>query len=149
MPSVASLRAILTTPSGRRFLKYCSASVFNVLMGQGLLQLFYSGFGWSGWAANLAAIIIGTGPAYYISRRWVWEKTGKHSLSGEVLPFWGLNGLGTVLSLLFVAVADSIWDSPLAISGASIAAWFLVWVTKYFAMDKVIFAKREAVVHAG
>lgn len=149
MPSAASLAAMIKTPSGRRFLKYCSVSAFNVVAGQAMLLMFHTGFGWPGWAANLGAIVVGTGPAYLISRRWVWEKTGKHSLSGEVLPFWALNGLGTVLSTLFVGLADVIWKSAVAVSAASIAAWFLVWVIKYFMMDRVVFAKREAIVSTG
>jgi putative flippase GtrA len=147
MPA-AALTDLIRTPSGRRFVRYCSLSAFNVLLGQGLLIFFLSGLGMAGWAANLMAIIVGTGPAYLISRRWVWEKTGKHSLSGEVLPFWALNGLGTVLSTLFVGVADVIWSSPIAVSAASISAWFLVWVLKYFTMDRVVFSSREPVVTA-
>ena len=139
---------LIRTPSGRRFIRYCSLSVFNVLMGQALLYFFHSGLGMAGWAANLMAILVGTGPAYIISRRWVWEKTGKHSLSGEVLPFWALNGLGTVLSTLFVGIADVLWSSALAVSAASISAWFLVWVLKYFTMDRVVFRTREPVVTA-
>jgi putative flippase GtrA len=147
MPA-AALTDLIRTPSGRRFVRYCSLSAFNVLFGQALLIFFHSGLGMPGWLANLTAIIVGTGPAYLISRRWVWEKTGKHSLSGEVLPFWALNGLGTVLSTLFVAVADVIWSSALAVSAASISAWFLVWVLKYFTMDRVVFRAREPVVTA-
>lgn len=148
MPSAASMLVLLRTPSGRRFLKYCSVSAFNVVLGQALLLFFFAGLDWNGWQANLAAIIIGTGPAYYISRRWVWEKTGRHSISGEVLPFWALNGLGTVLSTGFVAAADKMSDNPFAANVASIAAWFLVWVLKYFTMDRVVFREREAAVTA-
>jgi putative flippase GtrA len=147
MPA-AALTGLIRTPSGRRFVRYCSLSAFNVLFGQALLIFFHSGLGMAGWLANLSAIIVGTGPAYLISRRWVWEKTGKHSLSGEVLPFWALNGLGTVLSTLFVGIADVLWSSALAVSAASISAWFLVWVLKYFTMDRVVFRTREPVVTA-
>jgi putative flippase GtrA len=145
MPA-AALTDLIRTPSGRRYVRYCSLSAFNVVMGQVLLLFFHSGLGMAGWLANLTAIVVGTGPAYLLSRRWVWEKTGKHSLSGEVLPFWALNGLGTVLSTLFVGVADVIWKSALAVSAASISAWFLVWVLKYFTMDRVVFRSREPVV---
>jgi putative flippase GtrA len=144
MPPVRALATTLVSEHGRRFAKYCSVSVLNVVLGQALLLSFHSILGWPGWMANLAAIFVGTGPAYLISRRWVWEKTGRHSLSAEVLPFWGLNLFGTVLSTLFVGLADVIWNTPVAISGASITAWFFVWVLKYLTMDRVVFRDRTA-----
>jgi putative flippase GtrA len=145
MSATTSTLDLIRTPTGRKFVRYCSLSAFNVVFGQALLLFFHSVVGMPGWAANLTAIVLGTGPAYIISRRWVWEKTGKHSLSGEVLPFWALNGLGTVLSTLFVGVADVIWQSAIAVSAASISAWFIVWVLKYFTMDRVVFRTREPV----
>lgn len=134
----------LTSAPFRRFLRYCGLSVFNVALGQVLLQLFYTVLGWPGWLSNISAVLVGTGPAYVIARRWVWEKTGKHSLSAEVLPFWSLNLLGTLLSTLSVHVAAQVWGNGFAVGAASISAWFFVWVLKYFTMDRVVFRTRPA-----
>lgn len=125
---------------GVKFMRYCGVSVFNVILGQSLLLFFFKVVGMRAMSANLAAIAIGTLPSYYLARRFVWEKTGKHSLTREVLPFWGLNGLGTLLSTLAVHAAESAsGGSFVAVQSASIGAWMAVWVVKYLLLDRAIF----------
>ena len=92
---------------GLKFMRYCGVSVFNVVLGQSLLLFFFKVVGMRAMTANLAAIAVGTIPSYYLARRFVWAKTGRHSLTREVLPFWGLNGVGTLLSTLSVHAAES------------------------------------------
>ena len=125
---------------GVKFMRYCGVSVFNVLLGQTLLLFFFKVVGMQAAPANLAAIAVGTVPAYYLSRRFVWAKTGKHSLTREVLPFWGLNLVGTVLSTLSVHVAERASDGNyVAVQAASVGAWLFVWVIKYFLLDRAVF----------
>lgn len=134
---------------GVKFVRYCGVSVFNVILGQSLLLLFLLA-GLGAVPANLSAIAVGTLPSYLLARRFVWEKTGRHSMRREVLPFWGINLLGTVLSTISVHFAAQATDSKIAVNAASIGAWFVVWVIKYLLLDKAIFrAKaREAAATA-
>ena len=44
--------------------------------------------------ANVIATAVGTVPSFELNRRWVWRKTGKRSLRGEVGPFWVLSFRG-------------------------------------------------------
>lgn len=149
MASPRDLVTAVFSEHGRRFMKYCSVSVFNVALGQGLLLFFHSIVGFAGWLANISAIVVGTVPSYLLSRRWVWEKRGNHSLRGEMLPFWGLNFVGAALSTLFVGVADVLWDNALLLVVASIGAWSIVWIVKYVTMDRMVFRrKRPATVAA-
>ncbi len=142
MSSPRDLAARVFSEHGRRFMKYCGVSAFNVALGQGLLLFFHSVMGFPGWLANISAIVVGTGPSYLISRRWVWEKKGNHSVRSEMLPFWGLNFIGAALSTLFVGVADVLWDNALLLVAASIAAWSIVWVLKYVTMDRMVFRRK-------
>jgi putative flippase GtrA len=45
-----------------------------------MIFLFASVLDWPWGLANVAAVAIGTGPTYLMSRRWVWRKDGKSSL---------------------------------------------------------------------
>jgi putative flippase GtrA len=113
------------------------------VFGQSLLLLFYGGFGWAAAVANVAAVCISAGPAYLLSRKWVWGQTGSHSVRDEIAPFWGLALLGLLISTITVSVADDRWDSKLAVSAASIAAFGLVWIFKFFILEKIMW--KEAV----
>src|SRR4051794_11508942 len=65
-------------------LRYAGVSVFNVILGQGLLIIFYRLFSASdqalaetsrlvrGGGANTLAVVISAVPAYYLSRAFVW-----------------------------------------------------------------------------
>ncbi len=130
---------------GLKFIRYCGVSVFNVVLGQSLLLFFFKVVGMRAINANLLAVAVGTLPSYYLARRYVWAKTGKHSLTREVLPFWGLNGLGTLLSTLAVHGAEvATGGNFIAVQAASIGAWFTVWVVKYLLLDRAIFRHQAA-----
>ena len=129
---------------GQKFLRYSGVSVFNVIMGQSLLLLFYRVLDQPAWQANLWAVAIGTLPSYLLARRFVWAKTGKHSFTREVLPFWSLNLLGTLLSTLAVHFAEQATSgNVVAVTSASIFAWLTVWVVKYLLLDRTIFAAND------
>jgi putative flippase GtrA len=118
--------------------RYCGVSVFNVVFGQTLLLVFYKVFGWPAAAANVAAVCISAGPAYLLSRKWVWKQTGAHSVRDEIAPFWGMALLGLLLSTLMVSIADSRWDSGLAVSAANLFAFGIVWVVKFVVLEKIM-----------
>ncbi len=120
-------------------LKFLVVSAFNVVFGQGLLVLANAGFGWSFVPSNVFAVGISAGPAYVLSRYWVWQKKGKSHFWKEVLPFWSLAFLGLVLSTILVAVAESYSDMTLVLMGTNFFAFGCVWVAKFFILDKVLF----------
>jgi putative flippase GtrA len=128
---------------GLKLFRYCGVSVFNLVFGQSLLLLFYSGLDWSAPVSNVAAVCISAGPAYLLSRKWVWGQTGSHSVRDEIAPFWGLALLGLLISTITVSIADDRWESGLAVSIANIGAFGLVWVFKFFILEKIMW--KEAV----
>ena len=123
---------------GAKLFRYFGVSAFNVVFGQSLLALFYSVLDWRAWLANLLAVCISAGPAYWMSRHWVWEQSGSHSVRAEIAPFWGLALLGLGISTVTTSFADNRWHTGLAVQAASIAAFGSVWVFKFFVLEHLM-----------
>jgi putative flippase GtrA len=135
-------------------LKYSAVSIINVAIGQGLLVVLGI-IVHNAWVANILAVSISAIPAYYLTRAWVWGKSGKSHLYKEVLPFWGFAFAGLILSTVSVALATK-W---LGISGvprselttieklvpniANMAAFGVLWVVKFFVLDAYMFGKHH------
>ncbi|MDH3752577.1 MAG: GtrA family protein [Acidimicrobiia bacterium] len=133
----------------RRFVRYCGVSAVSVMIGQSLLLIAYAVIRLEATTANIVAVSIGTLPAYLLNRHWVWQKSGPNRLWREVVPFWAMAFLGLLLSTIAVAIVSQRWDTFIAISTANIAAFGLVWVGRYFVLDKVMFgAKSEPIYEA-
>ncbi len=103
----------------------------------------------AGWA-NVAATGIGTVPSFELNRRWVWGRTGKRSLGGEVGPFWVLSFAGLVLSTVTVALAAA-WAADagadatsrtIVVEAASVAAFGSLWIAQFVILDRVLFRPR-------
>ncbi len=123
--------------------KYFAVSIVNVVLGQGLLFLFYVLAGFESWTSNILAVSISAIPAYYLTRAWVWGKRGRSHIYKEVLPFWGFAFAGLLLSTAAVWVASGISDNPLVPNLANIAAFGLLWVIKFFILDAFMFGRQH------
>jgi putative flippase GtrA len=136
-------------------LKYSAVSVVNVAIGQGLLVLFSAVLHFGPAVSNVLAVCLSAGPAYFLSRRWVWGKTGKSHLTKEVLPFWGFAIAGLILSTAAVWVATrvtGIVDIPpadrttlqkLVPNLANMFAFGVLWVMKFFVLDTYMFGRHH------
>jgi putative flippase GtrA len=133
--------AALGTDGGIVF-RYLVTSVINVINHQLLLQMALRWWGWSGGVANAFAAMIAVIPAYLLSRYWVWEISGAHSVTREIGPFWFIAILGLVLSTVAAEAADRLFGSDLLVSVGSLAGYFVVWVLK-FAVLSFLFQKPE------
>src|SRR5437660_9729387 len=92
------------SPAGRRMTRYLALSIFNLVAGQALIAFLFDVLRWSALRATLFAIVVGTGPAYYVSRRWVWQRRDRSHLVREVIPFWVVMFIAA-FSASFAAVA--------------------------------------------
>ncbi len=102
-----------------------------------------------GWA-NVVATSVGTVPSFELNRRWVWGRTGRRSLAGEVGPFCVMSFAGLTLSTLLVSAAghwatgaglDAFWRTAV-IEVANVAAFGTLWVAQFVVLDRVLFAHR-------
>ena len=139
-------------------LKYAGVSVVNLVLGQVLLLVFYRLLSASdaalpesdrllrGATANTLSVVISSVPAYYLSRAYVWGKRGRSELRREVLPFWIFVLVGLFLSTVGVSLVAHFVAAPkdvgffhpakLAASVANLAAFGVLWVIRFFWMDK-------------
>jgi len=122
----------------RKMLRYCGVSAFNLFFGQSLLFFFHSILDWPGWIANVTAVMISAVPAYLLARHWVWRQRGRNSFKSEVLPFWSMAFLGLTISTVAVAIVDDHYDGALPVQLASIASFFVVWIMKFFVLDRLM-----------
>jgi len=135
------LRTLDPPPQVAKLLRYGAASAFNVVLGQILLYSAQTVAGLSAVPANVAAVSIGTIPAFLIARYWVWQKKGRSRLMKEVVPFWGLTFTGFALSTVAVWYVERRWSPPpWAINLTNLTAFGVVWVARFFVLEKVLFA---------
>ena len=118
-------------------MRYVAVSAFNVVMHQVVLNLANSVWDWGGGVSNVFAAVVTTIPAYFLSRHWVWEVQGSHDLRRHVLPFWIIALVGLVLSTVMAEVADRSFGSGLPVAVASLAGYVVVWLAKFFILDRL------------
>jgi putative flippase GtrA len=128
----------LRSPTIVKLLKYSTASVVAVSVGQPVFWIFDGALGWPAIPANLVSVSCGAVPNYLINRRWTWHQTGKNRLWGEVVPFWVMSALGMILSVVAVYYADQRWDSTVINSIAQLAGFGVLWIAKFLVLDKVM-----------
>jgi putative flippase GtrA len=131
---------VLRARHGRQAGRYLVVSAWNTAVHQLVLLVAYSGLGWSGGRSNVAAALVAAVPAYFLSRAWVWQRSGRHSFGREVLPFWLLALVGLIVSTVMAQLADALFGRQLLVNLGSLLGYGLVWVGKYMLLDRVLFA---------
>ena len=131
----------LRAEHGLKALRYCGVSVVNVTVAVSVLTICHAVLGWPAIGANLAAWMVSTVPAYLLSRAWVWRRSGRHRLGGEVLTFWIMALVGLGLSSLVVAAVEHFTQRTLLVVAGNLAAYGAVWVAKYLFLDQVMWPR--------
>jgi len=117
--------------------RYLVVSAVNVVNHQLLLLVANSVWGWPGGVANAFAASIALIPAYLLTRAWVWAKSGTHSVSKEVVPFFALAVLGLVVSSITSEVAERIFGTGLWVNIGSLVGYLGVWIMKFFVLERI------------
>ena len=131
----------LRAEHGLKALRYCGVSLVNVTVGISVLAVCHGVLGWPAVWANLAAWMVGTAPAYLLSRAWVWKRSGQHRLGGEVLTFWIMALVGLAVSSLAVAIIEHFTQRTLLVVAGNFGAYGCVWVAKYVFLDQVMWPR--------
>jgi len=129
---------------GARLLRYCGVSAVNVLTGMSTLAFCHAVLGWSPVASSVSAWAVSTIPAYLLSRHWVWQQSGSHSMSAEIMPFWILALAGLAFSTLVVGLVGTVTDSTLVILLGNLGAYGVVWVVKYLVIDNLMWSHEDS-----
>lgn len=128
----------LRADHGLKALRYCGVSAVNVTVAVAVLTVCHGALGWPALGANVAAWMVGTVPAYLLSRAWVWQRSGPHRLGGEVATFWVIALVGLALSSVTVAVVERFTDRTVLVVAGNLVAYGTVWVGKYVFCDLVM-----------
>ena len=129
---------------GKKASRFLVVSAFNVVFGQSLLVLTHSWLGWAFAVSNAAAVALSAGPAYVLTRYWVWEKWSRNRLGTEVLPFWGVAFVGLLLSTVATGIANTYTDAQLVLNLVNLTAFGFLWVFKFFLFDRLLFGIRHS-----
>lgn len=131
-----------------KIIRFAAVSAITVPLGLALLWIFLEVAEWRPLVANLVAVVIATIPNYLLNRYWVWNKRGKNSVTRELAPYWIMAVLGALLSSLLIWIADQFTDATLVFLAANFIAFGVVWVLKFFVLEKYLFGAEAESVEA-
>ncbi|MCY4104509.1 MAG: GtrA family protein [bacterium] len=129
-------------PVWYRLLRYSAASCVLAPLTLLLLYVLHSMAGWEAWHANLLSVSVGAVPAYLINRYWVWSRSGRNRLWGEIVPFWVITVVGAVASTLAVDAASR-WDNSGLIVLVNVGTYAVLWLVKFFVLDRYLWPSRR------
>jgi putative flippase GtrA len=149
--SLSDLRARITSPEGKKALKYTAVSVISVAVSQVALLIFLGFLSWTARSANVAAATIGSVPSYYLNRTWAWGKRGRSHLWKEIVPFWVLAFIGLAFSTWSADFAETVALNhhfhhatlTITVMAAALGAFGVLWIVKFILFNKVIFVQDE------
>lgn len=146
---VQDVRARVTAPGARKFIKYSGVSVIAIVVTVSVqalcIGLFHVAAGWSAVIASSMAAV----PSYYLNRNWVWGKSGRSHLMKEVVPFWVMAAIGLGFSTLAATLAGAAAKDAshlmrtVVIPAASFTSYAILWMLKYVIFNKILFAHHE------
>ncbi len=133
-------RAIERRPWIAKWAKYSAASLSGVVSSTATLFVLLEVVDMAPVPSNIIAVTVGAVPNYLVNRAWTFNKRGAHSLTREVLPFWGMAVLGLILSTFAVAWAAERFDeNTLILMLANVGSFGVLWVARFFVLERVLF----------
>lgn len=144
--SVAQVRTWLRTSHGTKLLRFTMTSVLSTVISEATILIIY-GFSWTHspmWASAIGNVVA-MPPAYRLTRRWAWGKTGASHWRTEVTPFVALNVLGLGVSLLGATYCRHIVYShhlshllnTVLVGGVNLLSFAVFWVFKVLLFNRI------------
>ncbi len=134
------------TPEGKKLVRYLMVSAISVLVAFTLLALVYGVLQlWTEVPSALFCNVVAGFVNYFLNRKWVWGKSGRSSLSREILPFWVMTISGTLLALLTTSLAREFSNAhslshlmrTAVVIGANCCAFGIIWVVKFIVLNRI------------
>lgn len=144
----------LSTPTGRKLLRYTAVSVSATVVSFTTLSMVFGVLRlWSEVPSVLFANAVAAVWSYNLNRRWAWGRSGRSHVLREVLPFAVMSFSGMALSTgaaagaHHLAVAHQLGHltRTALVLGANLAAWGSLWVVKFLVFNR-LFSRPPATV---
>ena len=150
--SPAALRDWGRSAEGRKAVRYSLVSVISVAVSQAAFVVAFGVFQlWGARGSSIFATCVGAVPSYYLNRNWAWGRSGRSHIWREVVPFWALALIGLVFSTWAADYAHThtrgIHSHVLhvaVVSACYLGSFGVLWVGKFIAFNRLLFAERPA-----
>ena len=131
---------------GARLMRYGGVTIVSTVVGLSTLFVGLYVFDWPGVFANFVSVCMSTPPAYYLNRRWVWERgTRNHSASREVGPFWVMTFMGFAISTVAIGIASTLTDVKAVLLITQVCSFGALWLLKFAFLEKYLWKDAEHV----
>ena len=131
---------------GMRLMRYGGVTIVTTTVGLTALSLGLYAFDWEPVWANLVSVAASTPFAYYLNRRFVWERgIGNHDVSREVTPFWIMQFIGFAVSTAAVGIVSTVTESNPILLLTQLCAFGGLWLLKFAFLEKYLWPDEEPV----
>ncbi len=133
-------------------LRYVAGSAVATVCSEATFLLLYGPVDTSPAAASVVAWFAGAVPNYWLNRTWTWQRQGRPSLRGELIPYIAII-LGTLLlAVLATTAADHLLSttstSPnlqvLLVGAVFLGVYGLVFLVRFALLDRLFHRLGEA-----
>jgi putative flippase GtrA len=134
------------TPEAKQLFRYTMVSVISTGVSFLTLGIVFGVFHlWGEVGSTVFANAVASVPSYFLTRSWVWGKTGRSHLVKEILPFWMMSALGIAFSIIGAAAAKRIgehfglshFEQTLLVEAANVTSFAVFWVAKYLVFNRI------------
>lgn len=124
------------------FGRFAAVSLASLVTGHLLLYGIHVWMGVAPVPSNLSSTTINTALVFYANRRWVWNVTSAVEFRREVVPFVSLAVLGLAVSTVLVWATAALVGEGLWVNLANLVGFGLVWLSRFFLLDRWVYAPR-------
>ncbi len=134
------------TPEAKQLIRYSMVSVISTAVSFAVLGLVFGVFHvWGEVGSTVFANVVASVPSYFLTRNWVWGKSGRSHLVKEIIPFWTMSALGVAFSIVGASVAKHVgehfglshFEQTLLVEAANLLSFAIFWVAKYLVFNRI------------
>ena len=133
---------------GQVFGRFALVSLASLVTGHILLYGIHVWMSVDPVPSNIASTTLNTAIVFVANRRLVWNVDGEVSIRREVIPFALLAVLGLLVSTGLVWLVSTTIGEGLWVNAANLTGFGLVWIARFFILDRLIYRELAANQHA-
>ena len=130
----------------RELAKFGSVGAIAFVITVGLSNGLHSGLGWGPLTSNAIATVVATTFAYLANRYWTFRHRDRTGLGREYVLFFALNGVGLVITQLFIGFTHYVLllENPIAYNASLIVGTGVATLFRFWSYKKWVFLPVEA-----